>query len=281
MKATDELQLLKDAQAEAFGCQHRARSILDEAWFIRLTAINDTQIAYKAMKCALEAKRQKRETYLATRATNSPRIEQLAVLEQEARTRKVDASAASQQAYKAWDHKLARELSREKGLHQTQEDEYRQQRRALMADITATRLAYECACDAYGPARTDFLAARAVYESANTGYEHALSEFQLAHEAFGQVTEAMRSHIGQMCSGQDPILISQAGIPSDYVQQCWTRPMSDGTVHFYFGGIGLPDGPEHGHRKMSAEGSITYAREPFEPRGAHNHIDTVVEVGAP
>lgn len=42
----------------------------------------------------------------------------------------------------------------------------------------------------------------------------------------------------------------------------------------YFGGVGKPDGPGHGHYVMDQKGNVTYRREPFDPHGAQNFEET-------
>lgn len=43
------------------------------------------------------------------------------------------------------------------------------------------------------------------------------------------------------------------------------RPDGEG-VDIYFGGIGTPDGPGHGHCSFTLSGEMTYRREPFIAR---------------
>ena len=46
-------------------------------------------------------------------------------------------------------------------------------------------------------------------------------------------------------------------------------------IDFYFGGLDRPDGEDHGHYVMAFDtGDVMYRRDPGEPRGAHNYIDS-------
>lgn len=48
---------------------------------------------------------------------------------------------------------------------------------------------------------------------------------------------------------------------------------SDGNTNIYFGGIGKPDGPGHGHYVMDQYGTVTYMRNPSDPHGTQNFTD--------
>ena len=69
-------------------------------------------------------------------------------------------------------------------------------------------------------------------------------------------------------------IAEKAGVPSQYRDNVWISKDSDGNTNIYFGGIGKPDGPGHGHYVMDQNGTVTYRREPFGPHGAQNFEET-------
>jgi hypothetical protein len=68
-------------------------------------------------------------------------------------------------------------------------------------------------------------------------------------------------------------IAQQAGVPPEYQDDVWISIQSD-MVNIYFGGVGAPNGPGHGHYVMDGStGEVTYARDPFDDHGAHNFTD--------
>lgn len=65
-------------------------------------------------------------------------------------------------------------------------------------------------------------------------------------------------------------IAEKAGVPFQYRDNVWISKDSDGNTNIYFGGVGKPDGPGHGHYVMDQNGNVTYRREPFDPHGAQN-----------
>ena len=69
-------------------------------------------------------------------------------------------------------------------------------------------------------------------------------------------------------------IAEKAGVPFQYRDNVWISKESDGNINIYFGGVGKPDGPGHGHYVMDQHGTVTYRREPFDPHGAQNFEET-------
>ena len=65
-------------------------------------------------------------------------------------------------------------------------------------------------------------------------------------------------------------IAAKAGVPLQYQDNVWISTDSDGNTNIYFGGVGKPDGPGHGHYVMDQHGTVTYRRDPFNPHGAQN-----------
>ena len=69
-------------------------------------------------------------------------------------------------------------------------------------------------------------------------------------------------------------IAAKAGVPFQYRDNVWISKESDGNINIYFGGVGKPDGPGHGHYVMDQHGTVTYRREPFDPHGAQSFEET-------
>ena len=59
-------------------------------------------------------------------------------------------------------------------------------------------------------------------------------------------------------------------MPHQYHDNVWVSLDSNGNTNIYFGGVGKPNGPGHGHYVMDRSGEVTYKRDPFDPHGAQN-----------
>ena len=69
-------------------------------------------------------------------------------------------------------------------------------------------------------------------------------------------------------------ITEKTGVPFQYRDNVLISTDPDGITNIYFGGVGKPDGPGHGHYVMDQKGNVTYRREPFDPHGAQNFEET-------
>lgn len=69
-------------------------------------------------------------------------------------------------------------------------------------------------------------------------------------------------------------IAEKAGVPFQYQDNVLISTDPDGITNIYFGGIGKPDGPGHGHYVMDQNGNVTYRRDPFDPHSAQNFEET-------
>lgn len=69
-------------------------------------------------------------------------------------------------------------------------------------------------------------------------------------------------------------IAARAGVPLQYQDNVLISTDPDGITNIYFGGVGKPDGPGHGHYVMDQHGTVTYRRDPFDPHGAQNFEET-------
>ena len=63
---------------------------------------------------------------------------------------------------------------------------------------------------------------------------------------------------------------AKAGVPIQHCNNVVISTDTDGNTNIYFGGVGAPDGPGHGHYVLDGNGNVTYKRDPFDPHGGQN-----------
>ena len=68
-------------------------------------------------------------------------------------------------------------------------------------------------------------------------------------------------------------IIEEQSITSGNEESIVVFMKKDNSIHILFGGLGTPDGPDHGHIVIEPEGFITYARNAGEERGPQNYIN--------
>lgn len=111
---------------------------------------------------------------------------------------------------------------------------------------------------------------RAAHKQAVAEFHKAKTEFDQAKQRFDEkLTQIKTEH--QRLKEERRALARQAGVPLQYLNNVWVTPKTDGTTHIYFGGVGKPAGPGHGHYVMDKRGTLTYQREPFTPHGTQNY----------
>ena len=64
----------------------------------------------------------------------------------------------------------------------------------------------------------------------------------------------------------------QAGVLNKYLDQVLIKKLPNGITHIFFGGIGKPAGPKHGHYVINYDNKVVYRREPFAAHGKHNFV---------
>ena len=119
----------------------------------------------------------------------------------------------------------------------------------------------------------EFLSAKTEHERAQAGFKKAKAEFDACAKAFKDRLDELKSANRKRREDKKSIA-AKAGVPFQYRDNVWISKDSDGNTNIYFGGIGKPDGPGHGHYVMDQNGNVTYRREPFDPHGAQNFEET-------
>ena len=112
-----------------------------------------------------------------------------------------------------------------------------------MAELRSAKERHDATKPAFQRAKDDFNSAKRAFDSAKAEHERAQTEFKRAKTDFDSSAKAY---------------------------SVWVSTDSNGNTNIYFGGVGKPNGPGHGHYVMDRSGKVTYKRDPFDPHGAQN-----------
>lgn len=153
------------------------------------------------------------------------------------------------------------------------------ERRQLVAKIRTAREQFEAVRPAFQRAKSEYTQARQEFLSAKAEHERAQAEFKRAKAEFNSCAKAVKARLDELNSAHrkrrkdKKSIAEKAGVPSQYRDNVWISKDSDGNTNIYFGGIGKPDGPGHGHYVMDQYGTVTYMRNPSDPHGTQNFTD--------
>lgn len=192
--------------------------------------------------------------------------------------------------YNFGDRSLAPGYSAEGNRYKTELDSLNTRISSLGAEVKNARLRAEsCGCQdssAFHNAKARFEETKKEQEQAQeklniysaetrklkAEFESAKRKHLRIQETFHERLAAVKAAKKQRQSEEDR-LMDQAEIPYYYRKSCKVRRSADGTVNFYFGGIGESDGLGHGHISMDNNGKVTYNRDVFDKHGTQNYMD--------
>jgi hypothetical protein len=153
---------------------------------------------------------------------------------------------------------------------------YVEERRRLIQELRNASDHHAGTKPAFQRAKAEFDQVKRTHDAAKAEHERKQADFQRAKEAFDQAIKAFKARLEKVRAEaqrrrQDKRSVAErAGVPHMYLDNVWVSRERDGTYNVYFGGMGKPNGPGHGHYVLKTDGTVTYAREPFDPHGAHN-----------
>lgn len=240
---------------------------LDRLWSARESARLRSQAAWEAQQAAWERRSLTRavmnsaheakqaayadqqaawETYMDIRRTNGPRIDSLNAQQER---------ADQGHTYKA---------------------ECAAERRQLVSEIRTARERFYAVKPAFKAAKDEFARAQQTFHSARAEHERAQDEFKRAKAEFDLCAKAFKARLDELKSAsrkQREEIAAKAGVPLQYQDDVLISTDSYGNTNIYFGGIGKPDGPGHGHYTMSQNGTVTYRRDPHSAHGPQNFTE--------
>lgn len=276
MAADAELDRLKTAQDLAFQRKQDAYQVQQRAWDRRSATRDVMNNAHEAKQRAYAEQDRTWQHYLSVRGSNGPRIESLNAQQEAAYQNMRRAFDSASSAHDRRDGAAARSYADEGHRHKAESQGFVTERRRLVQEIRTAREQHEASKPAFYGAKEDFKVAKRAFDAAKAEHEREQAVFKRAKEAFDATASAFRTRLdrvkaeGKKRNDDRRSLAQRAGVPYQYLDKVWVSVATDGTVNIYFGGVGEPNGPGHGHYVMDSSGNVTYKREPFDPHGGHN-----------
>ena len=274
-----ELDRLKAAQDLAYQRKQDAYQAQQRAWERRSSERDAMNRAFEAKQRAYAEQDRTWQYYQGVRSSNGPRIDSLNAQQERAFENMKRSYDAASSAYDRRDGAAASSYAAEGRNYKEEAQRCVAERRRLVEEIRSARALHEASKPAFQRAKDDFNVAKRMFDSAKAEHERVQAEFKRAKAVFDSASSDFRTHLEQARAegkrrNQDrQTLARQAGVPAQYLDKVWVSKKPDGTVNIYFGGIGRPNGPGHGHYAMDASGKVTYKREPFDPHGDQNFTD--------
>ena len=274
-----ELDRLKEAMDSAFKNKQSTYDAQQEAWARRSAARDVMNSAYESKQRAYEAQQDAWERYRTTKNSNGPRIDSLNAQQERAYQNMKSAFESASLAHNMRDGASARMYADQGHAYKAEAQDCVAERRQLVAEIRAARERFNAVKPAFQAAKSEFACARQAFQSAKAEHERAQAEFKKAKAEFDDCAKAFKDRLDELNSAhrkrrkEKKSIAAKAGVPLEYRDNVWISKDSDGNTNIYFGGLGKPDGPGHGHYVMDQHGTVTYRRDPFDPHGTQNFTD--------
>lgn len=271
-----ELDRLRSARESARQRQQAAWQAQQAAWERRSSARAVMNRAYEVKQAAYADQQAAWEAYVSIKQTNGPRIDSLNAQQERAYQNMKSAFESASLAHDMHDGASARMYADQGHAYKAESQTCVAERRQLVAEIRAARERLDAVKPAFQVAKAEFARARQAFLSAKAEHERAQAEFKKAKAEFDACAKAFKARLDELKSASQKrredkkSLAARAGVPLQYQDSVWISTDSSGNTNIYFGGIGKPDGPGHGHYVMDQHGTVTYRRDPFDPHGAQN-----------
>ena len=274
-----ELDRLKEAMDSAFKNKQSAYDAQQEAWARRSAARDVMNSAYESKQRAYEAQQDAWERYRTTKNSNGPRIDSLNAQQERAYQNMKSAFESASLAHGMRDGASARMYADQGHTYKAEAQDCVTERRRLVAEIRTAHENLDASKPYFQTAKDEFAGARQAFQSAKAEHERAQEAFKRAKTEFDSCAKAFQARLNELKAmnrkrrEDKKSFAAKAGVPLQYQDNVWISTDSDGNTNIYFGGVGKPDGPGHGHYVMDQHGTVTYRRDPFDPHGAQNFTD--------
>lgn len=279
MAGDAELDRLKAAQDLAFQRKQAAYQTMDAAWKRCSAARDALDRAHDAKQRAYDVQNAAWEYYQSVRSSNGPRIDSFNDQQERAFNNMRSAFDNASAAHNRRDGASARSYADDGHRYKQEAQDYVAERRRLVQEIRDARDRHDATKPAFGHAKSQFDSAKRDHYKARDEHQRTQEEFKRAKAEFDSAVAAFKRRLEQVRAESkrrqdDKRSIAQrARVPYQYLDNVWVSRQSDGSYNIYFGGMGEPNGPGHGHYVMDASGNVTYRRDPFDPHGAQNFTD--------
>ena len=271
-----ELDRLKAAQDLAFQRKQDAYQAQQRAWEHRSSARDAMNRAFESKQRAYATQESTWQDLQRLRDSYGPRIERLNSLQEAAFQNMKQAFDNASSAHDRRDGADAASYAAEGHSYKAESQGYVSERRGLVAELRSAKERHDATKPAFQRAKGDFNSAKRTFDSAKTEHERAQTEFKRAKANFDSCAKAFKSRLekvkaeGQKRREDKKAIATKAGVPYQYHDTVWILTDSDGNTNIYFGGVGKPNGPGHGHYVMDRSGKVTYKRNPYDQHGAQN-----------
>jgi hypothetical protein len=274
-----ELDRLKAAQDLAFNRKQDAYDRMQAAWQRREATLGILNKAFETKDRAHAVMDAAWQDLQKVRDRNNPRIEQLSKQQEAAHRNKVRSFDDASAAFNSRNGFLAKTLSQEGHRYNEESQRCVEERRLLIQENVAASDRFNATRQPFERAKSDFRAAKRGYDPLKAAHERAEAEFKREKAAYDRAAAAFRARLevvvaeAQQRKESRRNLAELARVPAQYLNNVWVSVGENGNTNIYFGGLGEPNGPGHGHYVMDQFGNVTYKREPFEPHGPQNFTD--------
>ncbi len=274
-----ELDQLKTAQDLAFARKQAAYDAQDAAWRRRHAARTKKDAAFKEQDRAYHAQQNSWDNLRDERDSKGPRIDQLNRLQDTVYQNMKNAFDNASAAHDRRDGAGAKSYADQGHAYKAESQRYVDERRRLVAELRAAgerhkpyTAAFQTAKNKFSDAKREFDAAKSAHERAQTEFKAAKGDFDKASKAFKARLEVVKAQNARNKNDKRSIA-EKAGVPHQYLNELYVSKDANGNTNIYFGGMGKPNGPGHGHYVVDRSGKVTYKRDPFDPHGSQNFED--------
>ena len=275
-----ELDRLKAIQDTMFNRKQDAYQAQQKAWGERSNARETMNRAYNDKQRAYEIQNSSWQDFQRTRSSLGTRIDNLNSMQERAFQAMTQAFDSASRAHANKDGASARGYADDGHRYKAEAQSYTAERRGLVEEIRlarshhdATKPAFARAKDNFDHAKSEFNRAKDKHERAQDVFKKAKADFEQATKAFKKRLEVVRAESKSRHEDKRAIA-NRAGVPYKYLDNVWISRDSNGNINIYFGGVGKPNGPGHGHYVLDAGDNVIYSRDPFDPHGSQNFKDT-------
>ena len=271
-----ELDRLKAAQDRAFDRKQRAYDAQQRAWEKRSSTRDAMNRAFEAKQRAYDTQSSAWSDLERIRSSNGPQIDRLNSLQESAFENMKRAFDNASSAHDRRDGAGAASYAADGHRYKAESQGYVSERRGLVAEIRSAADRLKACKPDTQRAKDEFSSRKRAFDTAKTEHERAQDEFKRAKAEFDAAAKAFKSRLekvkaeGQKRRDDKKSIAEKAGVPYAYRDNVHTSKDSNGNINIYFGGVGEPNGPGHGHYVMDSRGNLTYKRDPFDPHGSQN-----------
>lgn len=284
----NEQQRAFEAMKSAKEATNRLYNAFQAAWQKRAAARDEMNREFQRMKETNAYNDAIWDEYKRVRDYNNSRISSLKYEADQAYSNMQNAFQNASNAFNYGNKAAAPGYSAEGKRHKATLQSLNSQIKQLGSEVKAAKARAQMSsggtsADYFKSAKAKFQIAKAEHEAAQANFksakaisDRAKSDFDKTKLAHQVARDALKVHIEKVKAKKqerqksDWDLMEKANIPMTYRKDCKIQRKSDGTINFYFGGLGNKDGFGHAHVAMDKNGKVTYNRDVFAEHGAHN-----------